>query len=151
MKNIFLLAKLKHTHVILKLRNVGKPFFERGCCFEVSVQSILGSNFRRRFHIIRAFLADDRFHTKDLHNTANSLYVNAVRKLVYLFTVNDDTHLSVSENTVAFLIEIFYIFRNLYVQKLAFALRSLFPLVIGRAIQLQNNTHFLDGITHMRI
>lgn len=56
-------------------------------------------------------------------------------KIVHcLFSVNVNTHLPVSENSVAFLVEFLYVLCNLHVQKLAFALLFLLPLVVGRSI-----------------
>lgn len=103
------------TNVILKFRNVGKPLFKWNCCLEISIQNVLGSNFRRRFHIIRTFSANDGFKSKYAHNSVYSLDVNSMRKFVDLLSVYGNTHLSVSENSVAFFVVLLHIFRYLQI------------------------------------
>ena len=87
----------------LHLCHVAKPFVAKSTGRKFPVQDIFGSNFRRGMSVFLSFAATYGLKMQKFHKSVNPLVI--YRKLI--LSIDFEGHLSVPQNTIAFLIGLF--------------------------------------------
>ena len=113
-------------------------------CIELSVQYILCSYFRCRLDVIVFFLSAYRLQIQHLHQSADTFLV----VIGFVNTVHGYRHLSISEDTILFLIHLFLTYKNPPKVVLNFlffqvsTLRGLYQIRSNRRVHFSANSTF---------